>query len=79
MPDHVHLLVGCDPAFGIHRLVKFIKRASSHLLRKEFPELNSRLPSLWTNRYFCFDNGRRDVGYSQKLGRRSERQIAGGA
>lgn len=25
MPDHVHLLVGCDPQFGIHRLVKFVK------------------------------------------------------
>src|SRR6202035_1256870 len=22
MPDHVHLLVGCDPQYGIHRLVK---------------------------------------------------------
>ena len=21
MPDHVHLLLGCDPQFGIHRLV----------------------------------------------------------
>jgi REP element-mobilizing transposase RayT len=21
MPDHVHLLVGCDPQYGIHRLV----------------------------------------------------------
>jgi REP element-mobilizing transposase RayT len=25
MPDHVHLLVGCDPQYGIHRLVKGIK------------------------------------------------------
>src|SRR2546425_7387913 len=24
MPDHVHLVVGCDPQFGIHRLVKII-------------------------------------------------------
>jgi putative transposase len=22
MPDHVHLLVECDPQFGIHRLIK---------------------------------------------------------
>ena len=39
MPDHVHLLVECDPQFGIHRLVKYLKGASSHALRQEFPEL----------------------------------------
>lgn len=52
MPDHVHLLVGCDPQFGIHRLVRAIKGRSSRLLREEFPRLKSRLPSLWTNSYF---------------------------
>ena len=57
MPDHVHLLVGCDPQFGIHRLVKFIKGASSHQLRKEFPDLKRRLPSLWTNSYFVATTG----------------------
>ncbi|CAO3363139.1 Transposase [Azospirillum melinis] len=48
----MHLLVGCDPQFGIHRLVKAIKGRSSCLLRDEFPQLKSRLPSLWTNSYF---------------------------
>ena len=52
MPDHVHLLVGCDPQFGIHRLVKLLKGYSSHALRAEFPTLKRRLPSLWTNSYF---------------------------
>ena len=52
MPDHVHALVGCDPQFGVHRLVKAIKGRSSRLLRDEFPQLKSRLPSLWTNSYF---------------------------
>ena len=52
MPDHVHLLVECDPQFGIHRLVKLCKGRSSFLLRKEFPHLRKRLPSLWTNAYF---------------------------
>ena len=33
MPDHVHLLVGCDPQYGIHRLVKGVKGRSSRLLR----------------------------------------------
>ena len=52
MPDHVHVLVGCDPQFGIHRLVKLLKGYSAHALRAEFPALKRRLPSLWTNSYF---------------------------
>ncbi len=52
MPDHVRLLVVCDPQFGIHRLVKQIKGRSSRLLREEFPHLRRRLPTLWTNSYF---------------------------
>jgi len=57
MPDHVHLLVGCDPQFGIHRLLKLLKGFSSHALREEFPALKRRLPSLWTNRYYCATTG----------------------
>lgn len=57
MPDHVHLLVGCDPQFGIHRLVKYLKGTSSRYLRQEFPQLKRRLPSLWTNSYFVATTG----------------------
>ena len=52
MPDHVHLLVEIHPQFGVHRLVKRLKGASSRYLRQEFPALRSRLPTLWTNSYF---------------------------
>lgn len=52
MPDHAHLLVECDPQFGINRLVRSIKGRSSRTLRQEFPALKSRLPCLWTNSYF---------------------------
>jgi putative transposase len=52
MPDHVHMLVGVDPQFGIHRLVKAMKGRSSRLLREEFAWLRSRLPTLWTGSYF---------------------------
>lgn len=57
MPDHVHLLIECDPQFGIHRAVKRIKGATSRTLRTEFPALKSRLPTLWTNSYFCVTVG----------------------
>jgi putative transposase len=52
MPDHVHLLVECDPTFGINRLIRSIKGRSSRVLRTEFPHLRSRIPCLWTNSYF---------------------------
>ena len=52
MPEHVHLLVECDPQFGIAKLIRYIKGRSSRLLRSEFPWLKSRLPTLWTNSYF---------------------------
>jgi putative transposase len=52
MPDHVHLLVECDPQFGIHRLVRLLKGRSSRLLRQEFPVLKQKLPTLWTHSYF---------------------------
>ncbi|MBF0483061.1 MAG: IS200/IS605 family transposase [Desulfovibrionaceae bacterium] len=52
MPDHVHLLFEVDPQYGVHKLVKYLKGLSSNLLRKEFPWLKKRLPTLWTNSYF---------------------------
>ena len=52
MPDHVHLLVEVDPQFGIHKLIKTIKGKTSRILRKEFPILTTKLPTLWTNSYF---------------------------
>jgi putative transposase len=35
-----------------------IKGASSHALRKEFPFLRSRLPSLWTRSYYVGTAGK---------------------
>ena len=52
MPDHVHLLISCDPQLGIHRLVRRIKGRSARDLRRDHPWLNKRLPTLWTNSYF---------------------------
>ena len=52
MPDHVHILCEVDPQFGVHKFVKRVKGLSSFLLRRQFPTLKSRLPTLWTNSYF---------------------------
>ncbi len=57
MPDHVHLLVEVDPQFGVHTFIKRAKGRSSRVLRQEFQWLKSRLPTLWTNSYFCVTVG----------------------
>lgn len=51
-PDHVHLFASFPPTLAANQIVHRIKGATSHQLRKEFPELNSRLPSLWTRSYY---------------------------
>src|SRR5260221_5114910 len=58
MPDHVHVLVECDPQFGLHRLVRLMKGRSSRFLRQEFPVLKQKLPTLWTKSYFVSTVGR---------------------
>jgi len=45
-------IIQLDPKFGIHKLIKHIKGRSSRLLRNEFPNLRSRLSTLWINSYF---------------------------
>ena len=36
---------------GVHKFVRRVKGRSSRLLRQEFPQLKSKLPTLWTNSY----------------------------
>jgi len=52
MPDHVHLLLDVNPQIGINSVVAKIKGYTAHTLRKEYPSLKSRLPSLWTRSKF---------------------------
>lgn len=53
MPDHVHLFVKAVPTLAIHFIVNQLKGYTSYTLRKEFPILKSRLPTLWTRSYYC--------------------------
>ena len=57
MPDHVHLLIDCNPRLGIMQCVKSLKRESASILRKERPEIKSRLPNLWTRSAFIASVG----------------------
>ncbi len=52
MPDHVHLFVKSRPTASPHWIVQQFKGHSSRVLRMEFDDLRSRLPSLWTRSYY---------------------------
>ena len=58
MPDHVRLFIRSKPTYAIHFVVNQLKGYSSVKLRKEFPKLRSRLPTLWTRSYFVESVGR---------------------
>ena len=53
MPDHIHLFVRANPVASPHWIVQQLKGYTSNILRKEFPELKSKLPTLWTRSYYC--------------------------
>ena len=53
MPDHVHIFIKANPTLAPHYIVQQLKGYTSRVLRKEFPKLKSRLPSLWTRSYYC--------------------------
>jgi len=57
MLDHVHLLLDVNPKIGIVTVVNMIKGYTSHELRKEYPSLKSRLPTLWTHSKFISSVG----------------------
>lgn len=52
MPDHVHLFVESDPTEAPQRLANQFKGFTSHSLRKKYPHLRSRIPSLWSRSYY---------------------------
>jgi len=53
MPDHVHVFVKANPVASPHWIIQQFKGYSSNILRKEFPHLKSKLPTLWTRSYYC--------------------------
>ncbi|BDF45809.1 hypothetical protein CE91St58_18010 [Lachnospiraceae bacterium] len=57
MPDHVHLIIDCSPRFGVMNCVRKLKGISSRRMRDRFPELKSKLPTLWTRSSFISSVG----------------------
>lgn len=56
-PDHVHLFVRVYPQTAIDTIVKECKGYSSRVIREKYPEIRSKLPSLWTRSYFAATAG----------------------
>ena len=52
MPDHVHLFVKAKPVDAPHFIAGQLKGYTSRILRQEFQELRTRLPTLWTRSYY---------------------------
>jgi len=52
MPDHVHLFISAPPSEAPHRLANQFKGFTSRMLRHKYPELRSRLPSMWSRSYY---------------------------
>ena len=50
--DHIHILVKADPTLSIQFIVNQLKGYTSKILRSEFAQLRSRMPSLWTRSYY---------------------------
>lgn len=57
MPDHVHMIIDCNPRFGVCECIKKIKWYTAHHLREEFPELKRKLPCMWTRSCFISSVG----------------------
>jgi len=52
MPDHVHIFVKAIPTLPVQFIVNQLKGHSSVVLRREFPFLRSRIPTLWSRSYY---------------------------
>lgn len=53
MPDHVHVFIKCKPTDSVAYIVAQLKGVTSREVRKSFPHLWGRLPSLWSRSYYA--------------------------
>jgi putative transposase len=56
--DHVHFFCSFPPTIAPHQIMHRIKGYTAFMLRKEFPELKSRLPNMWTRSYYVGTAGK---------------------
>jgi len=66
MPDHVHLFLKAHPSDSPARIANRFKGSAPRILRREFPHLRSRLPTLWSRSYFAGTVGAVSVATVQR-------------
>ena len=56
---HVHIILSISPSTNLNKYVNAAKTASSRLIKKEFPEIKSKLyqDSLWTRGFYVNSTG----------------------
>ena len=64
-PDHIHLFVRVWPSDSAADVVKECKGLTAHELRKKYPAILKKLPSLWTRSYFASTAGKVSAGAIQ--------------
>ena len=52
LPDHVHIFIKTNPSDSPTHIINQLKGYTSRILRKEFSQLRTKLPTLWTRSYF---------------------------
>lgn len=48
LPDRVHALIDVPPTKNLSKLIGNVKGKVAHELKREFPALRTRVPSVWT-------------------------------
>lgn len=61
-PDHVHLILDISPELAVLSVIGKLKAYTSHVLRDQFAELRSRIPTLWTRVNFISSVGNVSLG-----------------
>ena len=57
MPDHIHMIISCNPRFGIMNCVRALKRQSVKRVLEAAPGLVHVLPCIWTRSAFIASVG----------------------
>lgn len=56
--NQVTMEIDCNPYFGIQSSIIKLKNNSASILKEKFPELTSRIPSIWTRDSFISTIGK---------------------
>lgn len=57
MPECVHLFVKANPEDSPHYIVQQFKGYTSKIMREEFSQLKTKIPTLWTRNYYISSFG----------------------